>query len=185
MHLLCNALFGCGMGVTMHALLHRDVCIVGCGRWLRGDDQAGLQVVKSLLHDPELSSTTLRLTESPGADLPNWLDGVRLLVLVDAARCTSVCPPGAVQKINYRRQKRRIRERVIRDSHSMSVDFALSLAEQLGTLPPDVWVYAIAAEDCGYGEKISPPVLEAMHDVSRRIQHDVKQWINRHEHCHA
>lgn len=162
------------------------VCIIGCGRWLRRDDQVGLIVARELERQA-LPETAVLTTESPAADIPANMAGADLLIVVDAARPAENLAPGSWRRIDYgigRHRGRplpgeqgRIGERGRRlDVHQLSVDAALQLAEQLGLLPPDVWVYAVAAGDCGYGEALTPQVAAAAPALARQITADVAAW---------
>lgn len=153
-----------------------QVCIVGCGRWLRGDDQAGLLVAQALA-GAELPLVRVILTESPCGDLPAESDGVRLLIVVDAAKPAPGVSPGTWTRIDYRRRPERIEPRQpAGDAHQLSVDAALGLAEQLGTLPPAVWVYAVALGHCDYGTELTPAVQGAVQELTQRIPADIAAW---------
>lgn len=165
--------------------LLQQVCIVGCGRWLRADDQVGLRVVEALTKCGGLSGARIYLTESPAADIPNWLEGITLLVLVDAARGSASHPPGSFQRLAYGKDGHRLQPRNARDTHGLSVDLALNLSESLALLPQETWIYAIAVQDCEYGEGLSAPVKTTVPKVCAAIQRDIKAWLNKLERCHA
>lgn len=168
----------------MTAIRSSEVCIIGCGRWLRRDDQAGLLVAQMLegqdTHDAEIVST-----ESPGADIPHHLENCRLLILIDAAEPDDKHPPGTWKRIDYRNASKRIRSRSRTTTHTISVDTALKVSEALGVLPETVWVYAIAIEDTNYGETLTPKVGQAVCDISEAIQTDIEHWSKNHELSHA
>lgn len=169
---------------SAHANPEPAIAVVGCGRWLRRDDQVGLLAAQSL----EKSLTPLcRVigTEAPATDIPNILDGVQLLILLDAARSTVGHPPGTWAKMDYWTHKDHLAQRCRTDTHTLSVDLALSLALEMGTLPPQVWIYAITAEDCGYGEEISPTVAAVIPDVIACIETDIADFLAGREVCHA
>ena len=163
----------------------QQVCIVGCGRWLRADDQVGLRVVEALMKSERLSGARIESTESPAADIPNWLEGIRLLILVDAARGSRSHPPGSFRRLAYGKDGNRLQRRNARETHGLSVDLALSVSESLTLLPQDAWIYAIAVEDCGYGEDLSAPVKATVPKVCVAIEHDVRSWLRKLERCHA
>ena len=83
------------------------IVVVGCGRWLRRDDQVGLLVARRLSEAGLLDARIVE-TESPGGDLPVELEGADLLVVVDAARPGKTTAPGAWSRIDYRREADRI-----------------------------------------------------------------------------
>ncbi len=200
------------------------VAVVGCGRWLRGDDQAGLLVAKAIrqagrglpeagyrytlgatggltasadtgsklpvapvdrsepLPEADTSAeTTVHTTESPGADLVTLLDGIDLLVVVDAAEQGPTHPPGTWQCIDYRRSPDRVRARSASNAHALGVDLALKLAEQMDLLPTEVWIYAISVAPGGCGEAVSPAVGQTIQFLSERIPSDIEKWRERRE----
>ncbi|MEK6643123.1 MAG: hydrogenase maturation protease [Planctomycetota bacterium] len=169
----------------MAAQFKRPVCIVGCGRWLRRDDEVGLRIARLLSESDSLPQTRIYSTEAPAIDIPTWLDGVELLVVIDAAKSGNGHPPGSWDRIDCRTTNARIRARGNTDTHGMSVDLALSLSESLGLLPKDVWIYAVVAEDVGYGDGLSPVVARAAPVLCDALVLDVKGWLCQSEVCHA
>lgn len=155
-------------------------CIVGCGRWLRRDDQIGLRIVEHLAQGG-VPGTRLLATESPCADLLSCLDGVELLVVVDAARSDNGHPEGDWRRIEYRGAERsRIRRRPRSlNVHQLSVDAALELADRMELLPKEVWVYAVAVRDVDYGEDMSPAVARVTDALADEIRSDVAAWLGR------
>ena len=116
-------------------------------------------------------------TESPCGDLPVELDGADLLVVVDAARPGKTTASGTWSRIDYRREPDRIVSRPsMIDVHGLGVDAALNLAREIGLLPDDVWVYAVAVEDCGYGEDLTPAVCRTLDELTVQIPADIAAW---------
>jgi Ni,Fe-hydrogenase maturation factor len=69
---------------------------------------------------------------------------------------------------------------VVRDpgnAHTIGVDAALELSRLLGLLPARVWVYAIAVEDRGTGDGLSPDAMRAVHEVAARVARDIDAWL--------
>lgn len=62
------------------------------------------------------------------------------------------------------------------DIHGPGVEAAIRLCASLGSLPAEVWVYAIAAGDTGYGEELSAPVSTAVETLADQIREDVRGW---------
>lgn len=160
------------------------VLIIGCGRWLRLDDQVGLVVAESLRRSAPPGCRVL-LTEAPAADIPGRLNGVELVVLVDAARSNDRHPPGSTERLDFAEHRAHLRSRADTDTHCLSVDLGLSLASEMGWLPSTVWIYAIAADDCGHGEELTPRVAAAAKEAARRIMDDIAAWMTRQEVSHA
>lgn len=198
------------------------VLIVGCGSPHRRDDQSGLRVVERLESDGGASSfalsqavaperppmVRLMTSESPGADLLAELDGVELLIILDAAPASPAMPLGTWRRLGWRgaqpivrsafqgdrSQHRRGagRPRIV-DSHrpraasphALGVNEALRLGETLGLLPGEVWIYAIAGIDFGHGEALSDGVESAIAEVAQAVRADVLEWHRRGSVHHA
>jgi hydrogenase maturation protease len=173
------------MDVVMTMRPQQPVCIVGCGRWLRRDDEVGLRIARSLSEGDSLPQARIYSTEAPAIDIPTWLDGVGLLVVIDAAKSSNGHPPGRWDRIDYRATDARIRARSNTDTHGLSVDLALSVSESLGLLPENVWIYAVVAEDVGHGDGLSPSVARAASELQEVLVGDVMGWLCRSEVCHA
>lgn len=180
------------------------VLIVGCGGSLRRDDQAGLRIGEALARETLPSGVEVLLTEAPGADIPARLEGrndLALLVVIDAALAGPHDPPGTWRRFDYHREPHRI-EPTFRaagfspgglanrsatppdrqpcgryDVHGTGVDAALMLAGRLGMLPAEVWVYALAVADVGYGEELTGPVAAAIGELTARVRADVAAWL--------
>lgn len=154
------------------------VRIVGCGRSLRSDDQAGLIVAEALAFDPP-TDCVVEATESPLADLPTSSSDADLLIVIDACLATPQLPAGRWRRIEYHGDDGLLRARRRCDTHTISVDAALELASQLGTVPPECWIYALSGTTFEYGEALSPPVAAAINPLAARIRADLRQWRDR------
>ncbi|MCG8409065.1 MAG: hydrogenase maturation protease [Phycisphaerales bacterium] len=167
----------------MTAKHDNKVCIIGCGRWLRRDDQVGLFVAQRLEHDAV--DAEIVFTEAPGTEIAHHLENCRLLIAIDAAEPDERHPPGTWQRIDYREESHRIRLRSRTTTHTMSIDIALKMSQALDVLPETVWVYAVAIANADYGEALTPDVGRAVSDVSEAIRLDVARWTMKHELSHA
>ncbi len=169
--------------------------IVGCGRWSMGDDRAGLLVAERL-GVYQLPDCEILMEETP-TNLAEPSPGVELLVVIDAARGDMRRPPGSASRVAYRRPGStrenesktdpadpRIRpagaeaEAAV-DGHSLGVPVGLKLAETLGTLPPEVWIYVLFGSDFGRRFSVSDAVAEGVVRLTGRIQHDIQAWRRR------
>jgi hydrogenase maturation protease len=156
------------------------VLIVGCGASLRRDDQVGLRIAEALAHAglPEL--VQVKATECPCVDLLEDMANQRdigLFVIIDAAAPEPDHPPGTWCRIDARRQPHRIRMGDRSNVHGLSVDTAFAIAAEMGLLPPNVWVYVVAAGQVDHGEDMTPEVSGAVGAVSERIVADVNAWL--------
>ena len=156
----------------------RTVRVIGCGRRFWSDDQVGLLIAEALatLRPPQ---TEIETTEAPGAEL---FDGIRaddLLIVVDAAQAPDELLPGSLVRIDYRTDPGNIRKRRRTNTHTLSIDAALELGLELGILPVDVWIYAVAGEDFSQGSELSESVAKCVNDAVGRIRRDIDRWLNR------
>jgi hydrogenase maturation protease len=164
------------------------VCVIGCGRSHRGDDQIGLRVAEVLEGNPP-AHTTLRTSQAPGVDLIADLEGVDLLVVVDAAQATEEFPVGEATRIDYLSppassgspQLTPPRAAQSDPSHMLGVNYALKLGRDLKILPQNVWIYTVAGQDFGYGARVSAEVEAAVQSVAKRIRADVAAWLRHRE----
>ena len=153
------------------------VRIVGCGRQLMGDDQAGLGVAQYLrgLHLPD---TIVVCDESPGSELAVGLEAaVGLLIVVDAAPADATHAPGSFVRIDYRAYPERLISSARGDTHSLSVAHGLQLAGALGLLPEYVWVYALFGSCFERSSELTCAVSGGLEVLTERIAQDVNDWL--------
>ncbi|GJQ27664.1 MAG: hypothetical protein HBSAPP02_26960 [Phycisphaerae bacterium] len=156
-----------------------EIVIVGCGRWLYGDDLAGLAAAEALL-GMRLPDVRIYASESPAADIALYATDARILIVIDAARASEDLPAGFWRRVNYREIKDRLNEARSPSAHTLSVTTALTLADRLGCLPPDVWIYAIGAVSTEAGAKMSKAVARAVQEVTEAVRRDVIVWHRKH-----
>ena len=153
------------------------VRIVGCGWWSMGDDQAGL-VVADRLREKNLPRTEVVRDEAPGSELATELSaGIGLLIIVDSAPADDQHPPGASVRLDYRKDRDLLLPKARGSTHALSVDLGLELAETLGLLPKDVWIYAIFGRHFERRLGLSPATEAGIAPLVARIERDVRQWL--------
>lgn len=157
----------------------KEIVIVGCGRWLYGDDQVGLASAEALL-SMRLPDVRIYASESPAADIALYATDARILIVIDAARASAEFPAGSWRKVDYRQIKADLHEARSPSAHTLSVTTALTVAESLGCLPPDVWIYAIGAVSTEAGAKISAAAARAVQEVTAAVRRDVIVWHQKH-----
>jgi hydrogenase maturation protease len=162
--------------------------VVGCGRSHRRDDQLGLRVAERLAGSG-MAGVAVSTSEAPGADILTDLEGCELLIIVDAVEQCPRLRPGEWRRIDYDHSPdaRIVAGRMAdpEPSHFLGVNTALALGRELGLLPPEVWVYALAGRDFGYGDALSPGLDEAVLRLSDRIGRDIEEWQRDRSRCHA
>jgi hydrogenase maturation protease len=139
--------------------------LIGIGNRDRGDDAAGLEVVRRVRRRLPPGVVVLE-REGRASDLMEaWL-GAEDVVLVDAA---SGAEPGTVRRFEAHREK--LPASVLHAStHSWGVAEAVEMARALGQLPPRVIVYAIFGKAFEVGRhRLSPEAEAAVARASQAV----------------
>ncbi|HMD51105.1 MAG TPA: hydrogenase maturation protease, partial [Solirubrobacteraceae bacterium] len=112
------------------------VVVIGIGNELRGDDAAGLQIVRLLRGRARAGGIAVHEHEGEPLALIEVWDGARGVVLVDAAR--SGAPPGTIHRLDASQQP--VGPRLPRSSstHGVGLAEAIELARSLDRLPQSV-----------------------------------------------
>ncbi|MGE0479113.1 MAG: hydrogenase maturation protease [Phycisphaerae bacterium] len=164
--------------------MSRPVLVLCLGQRLRGDDAVGLSVASELR---ERVADVARV-ESREHAIWEVIEGgldARLVVIVDAAEPVAGLPPGACQRIRFPQEADRLEPQHLRDTHSLSVESLLKLANRLQRLPPEVWIYAVTGSAFEFGAPLSAPVLNAAPQVARQVADDIRGWLNTQAVQHA
>jgi len=134
--------------------------IIGCGNFDRGDDAAGLLVVRRL-HALGVETLGIEIMERSGESfslMDCWL-GVEHVILVDATAPRGT--PGQVQV--WDTHSDRLPEDVFPCStHAFGVREAVELARALNRLPPTLLIYGIEGKRFFLGAPPSPEVERAV-----------------------
>lgn len=139
--------------------------VIGVGNEIRGDDAAGLIVVRRLREISGISAVLLEQS-GEGAALIESMKGVDTLFVVDAAQ--SGAAPGTIHYIEAHAQK--LPGGLFHYStHAFSVAEAIETARALGELPKSVFVYGIEGKAFGYGATVSVEVADAIEHLVRVI----------------
>ena len=145
--------------------------VIGVGNSDRGDDAAGLELVRRLRRHVPPGAAVRECTGGAFALLEAWR-GCRRAVLVDAAEGGG--RPGAVHRFEAHRQTLPAWLRHA-STHSPGVAEAVELARALGERPAEVVLYAIEGGAFGHGGPLSPPVRRAIGRVEARIVRELDQ----------
>ncbi|WP_067138848.1 hydrogenase maturation protease [Microtetraspora malaysiensis] len=136
--------------------------VIGLGGDARGDDAAGLEVVRSLRGT--LPSSVV-LTESSGDPMQvvtAW-SGADLAIVIDAA--SSGAAPGTVH-----RDARPRATAWRRSSHALGLADAIALGKALDRLPGELLVFGIEGGDFGLDAPVTPPVRAAIRETADAIR---------------
>lgn len=136
--------------------------VIGVGS-RRGDDAAGLAVVRRLARSPLPDGVSVVSRERPGLDLLDDLVGADAVVLIDSMR--SGATAGTVCRIPLEA----LRTSRGFSNHALGVAEALELAAALGRVPPRVEIVGIEGGDTQDGE-LSPAVARAVETAVTQVQ---------------
>ena len=152
----------------------RRVVVIGVGNELRGDDAAGLEVVRRLRRDG--GGAEVELHESGGMSLLELWEGAAAAVLVDATR--SGAPLGTIRRFDVGATG--LPATVgLASSHAVSVAEAIELARVLGRLPGRVTVFGIEGGRFDLGAGLSDGVKSAVDEMVRRVHGEVAAEFHR------
>lgn len=150
--------------------MSRAVVVIGVGNDLRGDDAAGLEVVRRLRHSG--CDVALELYQGDGAGLIALWGDAQAVVLVDATR--SGTPVGTIHRFDASTQP--LPAAVRRpSSHAIGVADAIELARSLGHVPHRVIVFGIEGGCFDLGAVLS----EALEPALERLAQELPEELSR------
>ncbi|GAB3141438.1 hydrogenase maturation protease [Microbispora hainanensis] len=140
-----------------------DPVVIGIGGDARGDDAAGLEVVRLLRG--RLPPSVL-LTESCGdpMHLVTAWDDARLAIVIDAV--SSGAPPGTV----HRGLPPHPGAGRHRSSHALGLTDAIALGRALGRLPHELVFFGVEGGDFALDAPVTPPVLAAIQETAEAVR---------------
>ena len=137
---------------------------VGVGNAWRGDDAAGLELVRRIAAARAGVEIRAIVGDASGL-LDAWVDHEHV-ALVDAA--VSAIHPGTVHA--FRADREPLPAAGLRSStHAFGVADAVELARALGRLPAHLDVYAVEGADFAIGAGLSAPVLRAVAALAEEL----------------
>lgn len=146
------------------------VLVIGIGNDYRGDDGAGLAVVRAL---QARQVENARLVECDGdcsVLFEAWKDANKV-ILVDAA--SSGARAGTIARFDAHTQALPANY-TLSSTHAFGIAETLMLARVLGQLPPCLIVYGIEGKHFASGDELSPAVKRAIQRVVERIMADIQ-----------
>jgi hydrogenase maturation protease len=134
--------------------------VIGVGNELRGDDGAGLEVVRRLRN-----VTAVESRQGSYELLDLWGEAEEVIV-VDAARSGS--PPGTIHRFDA------VMEPLPTGllgtgTHTIGVAETVEMARRLDRLPPALIVYGVEVGSLSTGEGLTPAVDRAVELLAREI----------------
>ena len=146
----------------------RSVVVVGIGNELRGDDGAGLEVVRRLRRAGLPAEISIRAHDGEGLGLLELWEGADAVLLVDAVR--SPAPPGRIHSLDLSCVTAPA-SLGSASSHAIGVVEAIELGRTLGRLPGRVLLYGLEGERFEVGSSISAVLtreLDLLTELVRR-----------------
>lgn len=150
--------------------------VIGIGNADRGDDAAGLAVVRAVraaVTAVAAVAGTVTIAELAGDQL-GLLDlwaGAGEVIVIDAV--CSGAPPGTVFRFTADRPLAHAFTHA--GTHTFSLADVIELARNLDELPSGLAGYGIEGRSFGFGEPLSAPVAAAVADVTGALLTELKQ----------
>jgi len=138
--------------------------VIGVGNELRGDDGAGIAVVRRLREGGDVDVCELQGEPTGLLDLWHGRDAV---VLVDTMR--SGVPPAAIRRIDVGQTQLSSDVRGSTSTHAVGLADTLELARTIGRLPRQVVVYAIEGQRFETGGPMSDAVRSGIGELAARV----------------
>lgn len=161
-----------------------ELVVIGIGQELRGDDGAGLAVVRRWQKEYPQTARRLRVEPCPlpGLDLLNVWDGARVAILVDAV--ISGARPGRDEVATLHELDREDLESFGaggQSAHGWGLAESLELAEELNTDDqiPKIRILAISASEFKLGTGLSPAVRKALPLAAEHLEEMINGFLDR------
>jgi hydrogenase maturation protease len=114
--------------------------------------------------------TVLNSDGEPSRLLDAWA-GARFAIVVDAVR-PGGGEPGQIHR--FADGCPADGDSLSASTHGLGIAEAIALGQALGRLPERLVVFAVEAEDVGYGEHLSQPVTATLPELTRRVLAELK-----------
>lgn len=139
--------------------------IIGIGNEYRGDDAAGLLVIRKL-RNYDLKGIEVIENNGDGADLIEKWTGRKNVILIDAVQSGS--KPGTIHEFSAP-DSILPSEQFKFSTHLFSVQQAIYLSASLGNLPQKLTIYGIEAASFDSGTQISAEVEIAVNNIVKLV----------------
>jgi hydrogenase maturation protease len=149
--------------------------VIGVGNAWRGDDAAGLLVVRRLQQEKLPQVEISENSGTAGALADAWKDANGVIV-VDAV--VSGGQPGSIYRFDAHAHMTTFPLFRSLSSHGFGMAEVLALGRLFHDLPPVFIIYGIEGEDFTLGEELSPAVTAVIPEVARRISQEIQAWVS-------
>jgi hydrogenase maturation protease len=144
--------------------------VVGVGNELRGDDAAGIELIRLLRSRGPAIELELREHRREATALLDVWDGRAAVVLVDTVK--SGAPAGTVHRLEASDRALPVAMFGRSSTHSFGLGEAIELARTLGRLPARVVVYGVEGASFGAGAPMSAGVRACLPALAAAIERD-------------
>jgi len=148
------------------------VLLVGVGNPLRGDDAAGLELVRLLAARGAGGLATICEHTGEPLDLIARMEPFRAAVIIDALHSGE--PPGSVRRFDLSHEALPGELRTSTSTHAISLAEALELARALGRLPERVILHTVEGESFAAGGPLASPVLAALAPLADTVLNELR-----------
>jgi hydrogenase maturation protease len=151
-----------------------SVVVIGVGNALRGDDRAGLEVVRRLADLDSQIGITVHAHEGTSVALLDLWENAEAVVLVDGLRSNAA--PGTITRIDATSEAIPVPLRGA-SSHAVGVAEAIELARALEILPPTVVVYGVEGASYAPGASLTESVAAAIGVAAGRVRREALELL--------
>jgi hydrogenase maturation protease len=162
-----------------------SVAVIGVGNLLRGDDGAGILVVRELRK--KLKGGSVETLESGGdvTQLLDCFDRFSVVFIVDAVRIEDETSqlgdnPARVFRVNALNEELPVGERAA-SSHVLGVAQAVALGRLLGKLPRVLEVWGLESRNFVVGAEPGKPVLRAVNEAAKSLAFEVNRYASQED----
>lgn len=149
------------------------IIVIGIGNEFRGDDAAGLLVVRRLKENP-LARVEFLEQSGEATALMETMSQAGTVILVDAVQ--SGAEAGQIHR--YDASEQAMPAQFLRCStHNFSVHDAIEMARALEKLPSQLMVYGIEGSRFEPGAELSPEVQSAVIAAAQRINEEFQMLM--------
>jgi len=149
------------------------IIVIGIGNEFRGDDAAGLLVVRRL-KKKQPAGVELQEQSGEAIALMEAMDGANAVILVDAVQ--SGAEAGQIHR--YDASEQAMPAQFLRCStHNFSVHDAIEMARALEKLPSRLMVYGIEGLHFEHGSELTSAVQTAVVVAAQRIEEELENLI--------
>jgi hydrogenase maturation protease len=152
--------------------------VIGVGNEWRGDDAAGLLVVRSLKEELPPGVEVSESPESGSALQDAWQHAARVIV-VDAV--VSGGSPGTIYRFDAHAPGATFPVSHSPSTHGWGLSEALAMGKVFQNFPPCLIIYGIEGEKFTISKEVSTAVAAAIPEAVRRIKLEIQQWLGEEE----